>query len=54
MIGTDGVMIGAKPSPRTYGSYPRILGELVREERWLGLEAAVHRMTGAPGRPPRA
>jgi N-acyl-D-amino-acid deacylase len=48
MIGTDGVLIGAKPSPRTYGSYPRILGELVREERWLGLEAAVQRMTGAP------
>jgi N-acyl-D-amino-acid deacylase len=46
-IGSDGVMIGAKPSPRTYGTYPRILGELVREERWLGLEAAVHRMTGA-------
>jgi len=48
MIGTDGVLIGARPSPRTYGSYPRILGELVREERWLGLEAAVQRMTGAP------
>ncbi len=48
MIGTDGVMIGDKPSPRTYGSYPRILGEFVREERWLGLEAAVHAMTGAP------
>ena len=48
MIGTDGVMIGAKPAPRTYGTYPQVLGELVREERWLGLEAAVHRMTGAP------
>jgi N-acyl-D-amino-acid deacylase len=48
MIGTDGVLIGDKPSPRTYGSYPRILGQLVREERWLGLEAAVHRMTGGP------
>ncbi len=48
MIGTDGVLIGDKPSPRSYGSYPRILGELVREEGWLGLEAAVHRMTGAP------
>jgi N-acyl-D-amino-acid deacylase len=48
MIGTDGVLIGAKPSPRSYGSFPRILGQLVREERWLGLEAAVHRMTGAP------
>ncbi len=47
MIGTDGVMIGAKPAPRTYGTYPRILGEFVREERWLGLEEAVHKMTGA-------
>jgi N-acyl-D-amino-acid deacylase len=47
MIATDGVMIGAKPAPRTYGTYPRILGELVREERWLGLEEAVRKMTGA-------
>ena len=40
-------MIGAKPAPRTYGTYPRILGELVREERVLGLEEAVRKMTGA-------
>ena len=48
MIGTDGVLIADKPSPRTYGSYPRILGQFVREERLLGLEEAVHRMTGMP------
>ena len=47
MIGTDGVMVGAKPAPRTYGTFPRILGEFVREERLLSLEAAVHKMTGA-------
>ena len=47
MIATDGVMIGAKPAPRTYGTYPRILGELVREARLLGLEEAVRKMTGA-------
>jgi len=47
MIGTDGVLIGAKPSPRSYGTFPRILGEFVREERLLSLEAAVHKMTGA-------
>ncbi len=47
MIGTDGVMIGAKPAPRTYGTYPRILGQLVREERVLGLDEAVRKMTGA-------
>ncbi|MGZ8528106.1 MAG: amidohydrolase family protein, partial [Candidatus Limnocylindrales bacterium] len=48
MIGTDGVLIGAKPSPRTYGSFPRVLGEFVREDRLLSLEAAVRKMTGAP------
>jgi N-acyl-D-amino-acid deacylase len=47
LIGTDGVLIGAKPSPRTYGSFPRILGEFVREERLLSLESAVRKMTGA-------
>jgi N-acyl-D-amino-acid deacylase len=47
MIATDGVMIGAKPAPRTYGTYPRILGEFVREQRLLGLEEAVRKMTGA-------
>ena len=36
MVGTDCTFIGAKPSPRTYGSFPRILGQFVREERLLG------------------
>jgi N-acyl-D-amino-acid deacylase len=48
MIGTDSVFIGAKPSPRTYGSFPRVLGEFVREHRLLSIEAAVRKMTGAP------
>ncbi|CAN5599906.1 D-aminoacylase [soil metagenome] len=48
MIGTDSTFIGAKPSPRTYGSYPRVLGEFVRDEHVLGLEEAVRRMTAAP------
>ncbi len=48
MIGTDSVFIGAKPSPRTYGSFPRVLGEFVREDRLLSLESAVRKMTGAP------
>ena len=47
MVGTDSTFIGAKPSPRTYGSYPRILGQFVRDERLLSLEQAVHKMTGA-------
>ena len=48
MVGTDSVFVGAKPSPRTYGSFPRILGEFVREEHLLSLAEAVRKMTSAP------
>jgi N-acyl-D-aspartate/D-glutamate deacylase len=48
MVGTDSTFIGAKPSPRTYGSYPRILGQFVRDEAILGLEDAIWKMTGGP------
>ena len=47
MVGTDSTFIGEKPSPRTYGSYPRILGQFVRDEQLLSLERAIHKMTGA-------
>ncbi|MDQ2934161.1 MAG: D-aminoacylase [Chloroflexota bacterium] len=48
MIGTDSTFVGAKPSPRTYGSFPRILGQFVRDEALLSLEEAVRKMTSAP------
>jgi N-acyl-D-aspartate/D-glutamate deacylase len=48
MVGTDSTFIGLKPSPRTYGSYPRILGQFVRDEGRLSLEEAVRKMTSAP------
>ena len=48
MVGSDGVMIADKPAPRTYGTYPRILGEFVREDGLTGLEEAVRKMTSAP------
>jgi N-acyl-D-amino-acid deacylase len=48
MVATDSTFVGAKPSPRTYGSYPRVLGEFVREDHWFGVEEAVRKMTGAP------
>jgi N-acyl-D-amino-acid deacylase len=48
-VGTDGLLTG-KPHPRTYGTYPRILGHYVREENLLSLEAAVGRMTSLPAR----
>ncbi|MBA3877529.1 MAG: hypothetical protein C0498_11475 [Anaerolinea sp.] len=46
--GTDSTFVGAKPSPRTYGSFPRILGQFVRDEGILGLEEAVAKMTSMP------
>jgi N-acyl-D-amino-acid deacylase len=48
MVGTDSTFVGDKPSPRTYGSFPRVLGEFVRERALLGLEEAVRKMTSAP------
>ena len=33
--------------PRAYGTYPRVLGKYVREERLLTLEEAVRKMSGA-------
>ncbi|MGZ6214298.1 MAG: N-acyl-D-amino-acid deacylase family protein, partial [Candidatus Limnocylindria bacterium] len=48
MVGTDSTFLGDRPSPRTYGSFPRILGQFVRDEQLLSLEEAVRKMTGAP------
>lgn len=42
---TDGLLSG-KPHPRVYGSFPRILGKYVRQEKILSLEEAVYKMTG--------
>jgi N-acyl-D-amino-acid deacylase len=42
---TDG-LLGGKPHPRAYGTYPRILGRYVREQNLLSLPEAVHKMSG--------
>lgn len=34
-----------KPHPRAYGTFPRVLGKYVRDEKLLSLEEAVHKMT---------
>lgn len=44
---TDGLM-GGEPHPRTYGTYPRVLGHYVREEGLMPIEAAIRKMTGLP------
>jgi N-acyl-D-amino-acid deacylase len=48
MVGSDAVLIGDYPSPRTYGTFPVILAEFVREERWIALPDAIRKMTSFP------
>jgi N-acyl-D-amino-acid deacylase len=45
MVGTDGLLVGDYPSPRTYGTFPTILAEYVRDERSITLEEAIRKMT---------
>jgi N-acyl-D-aspartate/D-glutamate deacylase len=44
----DGPMAESKSHPRGWGSFPRILGRYVRDERLLTLEEAVRKMTSQP------
>jgi N-acyl-D-amino-acid deacylase len=44
----DGPLAGSKSHPRGWGSYPRILGRYVRDERLLTLAQAIHKMSGLP------
>ena len=48
MVSSDGIYHGARPHPRGYGTFVRILGRYVRELGVLGLEDAVRRMSGLP------
>jgi N-acyl-D-amino-acid deacylase len=38
----------AQPHPRAYGSFARLLGKYVREEKLIPLEEAIRRLTGFP------
>ena len=48
MFITDGLRIGGMPNPRTYGTYPKILGQMVRDEKVLTMEQAIRKMTSFP------
>jgi N-acyl-D-amino-acid deacylase len=53
-FGTDGLglavggelMKQSQPHPRSYGTFPRVLGRYVRDLGELSLEEAIHKMTG--------
>jgi N-acyl-D-amino-acid deacylase len=44
----QGVFLKSNPHPRAYGTFARVLGKYVREERALSLEDAVRRLTSLP------
>lgn len=46
--GSDGILVGEKPHPRAWGTFPRYLGHYVREEGVLGLEDAVVHLSARP------
>ncbi len=46
MVGSDGLPHDAKPHPRLWGTFPRVLGHYSRELGLFALEEAVRRMTG--------
>jgi len=55
MFGTDGyslapygVLSRGKPHPRSYGTYPRVLGRYVQDRKLLTIEEAIRKMTSLP------
>lgn len=51
MIASDGRLVklgDGHPHPRWYGTFPRVLGEYVRERSVLTLQEAIHKMTLLP------
>jgi N-acyl-D-amino-acid deacylase len=48
MVCSDGILLGDRPHPRGYGTFPRILARYVREKGQLSWETAIAKMTGMP------
>ncbi|GAA3836425.1 D-aminoacylase [Sphaerisporangium flaviroseum] len=48
--GSDGLLTGARPHPRAWGSFPRYLGHYVRDQGVLTLEECVAHLTGNAAR----
>ena len=53
LIGSDGNCVAnygtvsqGMPHPRFYGTFPKVLGRYVHEQKLISLETAIHKMTG--------
>ena len=55
-VGSDGQVMNPERDraenvhPRSYGTFPRVLGRYVREKQLLSLELAIHKMSGLPAK----
>jgi N-acyl-D-amino-acid deacylase len=47
-LATTGPQATGSPHPRSFGTFPRVLGHYVRERGDMALETAIHKMTGMP------
>jgi N-acyl-D-amino-acid deacylase len=47
-LAPEGVFLKSSTHPRAYGSFARLLGKYVRDERVIALEEAVRRLSGFP------
>jgi N-acyl-D-aspartate/D-glutamate deacylase len=47
---TDGMVMEGITHPRTYGTYPKFLGEYVRDKGWMTLEDAIVKTSAAAAR----
>jgi len=46
-VATYGIVSQGMPHPRFYGTFPRVIGRYVHEQKLLPLESAINKMTGA-------
>ncbi len=49
-LATSGPLASGTPHPRSFGTFPRVLGQYCRERRAMSLETAIHKMTLMPAR----
>lgn len=47
-LAPEGVFLQSNPHPRAYGSFARVIGKYVRDEKIIPLEEAVRRLTSFP------
>jgi N-acyl-D-amino-acid deacylase len=48
--GSDGLLVGTRPHPRAWGTFPRFLGHYTRDLGVLGLEECIAHLTGNAAR----